>query len=384
MPLFQFMQRNDLGSCCLAVLLALLSLGCRSTVPVHVWQAGEVQTPKNAKVALAPMAGPPDLARRIEFHMLQQRPAAKSDVALFTSEQLAARSPVRLASTAALSTDLTALQAAKAVDAEILLQGEILSADLETTASDSFQPNLPENMNQKFFTMGQESEEKHESLLLSWRVIDTQSGRTLGKRMLTLRTDQALQQYPDLAGTIEDRTEVLLAASAREAWKTLAPVVVKDTVRLSKPFLQPGAIGVRLGIRAAKAGQWQLAEERWQRVADWFPYSAAAQHNLAIAKAAREDFPSAKEQLRKATGLFAWRLPGDTLFWLDKQHREYNEAHGIPRPLEGWAFPEPESAPEAIAAEPLDLEDLPWWTAIPFAKPPGWSWQSWLKQPLPL
>ncbi|MFK7737701.1 MAG: hypothetical protein AB8B50_16835 [Pirellulaceae bacterium] len=315
--------------------------------------------------------------------MLQQRPAAKSDVALFTSEQLAARSPVRLASTAALSTDLTALGAAKAVDAEILLQGEILSANLQNDAPNSFKPNIPENMNQKFFMMGQTDEEKQESLLLSWRVIDTESGRTLGKRILTLRTDQALEQYPDLAGTIEDRTEVLLAASAREAWKTLAPVVVKDTVRLSKPFLQPGAIGVRRGIRAAKDGQWQLAEERWQRVADWFPYSAAAQHNLAIAQAAREDFPNAKKQLRKAKGLFAWRLPGDTLFWLDKRHREYNESHGIPRPIGGWAFPAPESAPEAIAAEPLYLDDLPWWTAIPFAKPPGWTWQSWLKQPLP-
>jgi hypothetical protein len=77
-------------------------------------------------------------------------------------------------------------------------------------------------------------------------------------------------------------------------------------------------------------------------------------------------------------------LPNDSLLWLDKHHRRYNEAHNIPKPAEGWAFPEPAIDPALEPADPIDIEDLPWWTGIPFVKPPGWSWNDWLNQPLAL
>lgn len=363
-------------------LLLLISLvGCRATVPVHVWTPSQVAAPLGAKVALAPLAGNPDLARQIEMEMLHQRPIAKADVALFTAEQLAERFPVRLASTAALTSDLTAIKAAQAVGADLLLQGEILSAKLQPAEEQSGETK-PVNMNQLFFLRRQAKELKDESLLLSWRILDVDSGRTLGTQVFTLHTRQALKQYPDLAATHENDTDALIAASARETWKSLAPVVSKESVRLSVPWFQPGAWGVRRGVKAAKTGQWQLAEARWQRVANIFPFNASAHHNLAVASAAREDFALAKQQLLKARGVFAWRLPGETLFWLDQNHRNYQLAHGLPKPIEGWSFPEPANAPVLESAPPIDLEDLPWWTAIPFAKPPEWTWQSWLTQPL--
>ncbi|MEM8733348.1 MAG: hypothetical protein AAGG44_03950 [Planctomycetota bacterium] len=380
MPAF---DRNTMSALVRAVclLLAFVLSGCRSTVPIHVWNAAEVETPTNAKVALAPLAGDRTLAARVEQQLLLQRPAAKADVALFTAEQLAMRSPIRLASTASLSSDLTALKAAEAVGAEVLLQGEILDADLKQR-EDSDVPEIT-NMNQRFFSLDQDEDQFNESLLISWRVIEVETGKTLGTHILTLRTEDAELQYPDLANAFTDRTEMLVAASAREAWKTLAPVVVKEEVRLSKPFFLPGAFGVRRGIRAAKAGQWEQAEERWERVTRWFPFNAAAQHNLAMAYAAREDFAASKQQLLKAKGPFAWRLPGETLLWLDKRHRSYNSAHGIPRPIDGWAFPDHPTESIALEAPPVSIDELPWWTAIPFAKPPGWTWEGWLRQANP-
>ncbi|MCR9292673.1 MAG: hypothetical protein NXI32_08135 [bacterium] len=364
----------------LATCLLLLALGCRTKVPIHVWAPGEVAAPRDAMVALAPVAGNAEIARKIEQELLLQRPAAKADIALFTAEQLAVSSPIRLASTAALSSDLTAIKAARAVGADILLHGELLSAHLEPESDDGFQQPENVNMNQMFFQRLRKKQHKQESLLLSWRVIATRSGETLGTKIFTMRTADALKKYPDLANQYESETDLLLAASARETWTALAPVVVKDEVRLASPWLQPGAWGVRRGVKAAKQGQWELAEERWQKVVDWFPMSAAAHHNLAVAQAAREDFTAAKQQLLKARGPFAWRLPGETLFWLDRQHRNYHQAHAIPKPIEGWAFPEPVSSPAIQLAPPIDIEDLPWWTAIPFAKPPSWTWQDWLRQ----
>ncbi len=355
----------------LAVLLAWLScIGCRATAPIHVWEPAQVRAPQHAKVALMPIHGSAELAQRIELAILQQRPAARADVALFTGEQLARTSPVRLASTAAMNSDILAIEAAKAMDVDILVHGEIVSANLDM--SEPERPAEKVDWNQAFFQKRADKEaDKHESLLLSWRIIDRKTRKTLGARSFTLHTQEAQKQYPDLAIIYpNDKTSMLIAASARETWKLLSPTVVKDKVRLAVPWLQPGAWQVRRGVSAAKKGQWQLAESHFQRAADRFGFNAAAHHNLALALAAREDFAGAKSRLMKATGPLAIRLPGETLFWLDGQHRLYHEAHGLSKPAEGWAFPEPDANVRLIDAPPIDLEDLPWWTAIPFTRMP--------------
>ncbi|MEM7475652.1 MAG: hypothetical protein AAF483_11735 [Planctomycetota bacterium] len=361
----------------------LLLFGCRSTTGVHVWAPGKVTAPAQAKIAVAPMAGNRLLAERIEHQLLAQRPAAKSDVQLFTADQLASRSPVQLASTASLNTDLTAIQAARAVGADLLFQGEIISAKLDPDSQLEAPDQSEINYNELFFQRAEKAS-KQESLVLGWRIIDTKSGATLGTHLYTLGTEGAKKLYPDLDAQLPEDTDVLIAASAREAWQALAPIVVKEDIKLSSPWFQPGAIGVQLGVRAAKKGRWQDAERHWTRVARWFPYSASAQHNLAVAKGAREDFQAAKLQLQKARGIFAWNLPGETLFWLDQKHRDYNEAHGLGDPKDGWAFPQPIRSPaqELLTAPTSDIEDLPWWSAIPFAKPQGWTWRAWLTQPV--
>lgn len=367
--------------------------GCRATVPIHTWVPSKTHAPVGAKIALAPVSSAPAagstvdtamLASQIEQALLAQRPVARADVALFTSDQLAQRSPIRLASTRALQSDLTAIQAARAIKADILLQGTIVSADLVSVDQLDSKPQQSTNFNELFFQRRDDSDEKDESLLISWRVLDAESGRTLDAQSTTLRTQEIEEQYPDLRMLHSDNRDMLAAATAREAWKLLSPVVVKDEVRLSVPWLQPGAWTVRRGVAAAKKGKWQLAEERWQKAATRYPFSAAAHHNLAIAMAAREDFHGAKEQLQSAVGPLAIRLPTESLFWLDQRHRRYHEAHGLAKPTAGWAFPDPIAGQALQAAEPINLDDLPWWTAIPFAKPPNWSWHDWLTQPFVL
>lgn len=363
---------------CGLVLIAM-SLGCRVTAPIHVWQPPTVELPQGCRVALTPIAGRADLAQSIEQALLAQRPAARADVALYTANQLAHASPIRLTSTAPLTSDLTALHAARALGADVLLQGEILSSKLDRVV-DEPKPETT-NYNALFFQRSEKQEIKDESLLLSWRVIDVQSGKALGSRTFSINNRQAAERYPDLELLQSSGTSIIIPASARETWKSISPIVAKDRVQLAVPWFQPGAIDVNRGVLAARKGQWQTAEQYWSQVADRYSFSAAAHHNLAVAKAAREDFSGAKQQLSGATGPLAFRLPSETLYWLDRQHRIYNESHRISKPTEGWAFPDPGSSSDLPRAEPIDIASLPWWTAIPLTKPPGWSWQGWLTQP---
>jgi hypothetical protein len=271
------------------------------------------------------------------------------------------------------------IQAARNVGAQLLLQGEILDADIDLAGS---QQQTPQNIdwNQAFFRKKEEAN-KQERILMSWRVIDVQSSKTVGSSTFNLDTKAAIKQYPDLDFVEHDQTQLLIAASARESWKLVAPYVTKDQVRLAVPWLQPGAFTVRRGVAAARKGNWELAERKWKRVTDVFGFNAAAHHNLALAYAAREDFPAAKRQLQQADGWLAIRLPSETLVWLDQQHRYHNQALGLGVPVEGWAFPDPVRRQQLGPVSTVDVPQLPWWTAVPLAKPPGWTWQGWLTQP---
>lgn len=370
------------------VFAALLLVGCRRSVPIHVWLPPETSVPPAGRVAIAPIYGNPELAAALHQALLTERPRIRADLAIVTPEQLREQSSVQFASTSPLANDVISVAVARQAGADILLQGVILDADIDLqslAASEVEQKPKKIDWNQAYFNKKEEEPDKHEKIVLSWRAIDVASGQTIASHSFNLATQQAIEQYPDLDFAQHDQTQLLISASARESWKTVAPYVGKDNVRLAVPWLQPGSFTVRRGVRAARKGNWELAQQHWQRGANgWWPHSAA-HHNLALALAAREDYPAAKAELQKATGPLSLRLPPETLVWLDQQHRHHNLALGLGTPAEGWSFPEPNPrASEDAAARPIvvaDVATLPWWTAIPFAKPPGWTWQGWLSQP---
>ena len=96
-----------------------------------------------------------------------------------------------------------------------------------------------------------------------------------------------------------------------------------------------------------------------------------------------EDFDAAKEQLSDVSWPLSTRLPAESRFWLDQRDRQYRAAHGLGKPEQGWLLPDPVEA-EVLSVKPTSIEELPWWTAIPFVKPPGWTWRGWLTQPVVL
>ncbi len=336
-------------------------------MPIYVWQPASFTCPYQAKIAIAPVAGEEKIAARVESALLLQRPAARADLQLIGSQQLLQQSPIRLVSTAALQNDATAIQAAQQVSANLLLEGQVLSARL-INPQDRKPPKYKEPP-------------ENEQLLISWRIIDVATSRSVANQVVSIDTRRADQDYPDMLLTHPDPTERLIAASARDSWKGLAPSVEKDKVELMVPWLQIGAMQTRGGIVNAHKGRWDLAEQKFARAARRNPLNVAAQHNLAIAHAAREDFSQAKRELSEVSWPLSTRLPAESRFWLDQRHRQYHEAHGLGRPAEGWLFPDPAEPTEVATTPPREIQDLPWWTAVPLTKPPGWTWRAWLGQP---
>lgn len=353
-------------ACCACFVFAF-AIGCRSTVPIYVWQPATYTCPHSCRLAVAPIAGPENVAERVESAFIAQRPEVRSDVQLIASRYLAAQSPVRLVSTSALQNDATAIQAAQQASASLLLEGEVLSAKL-IDPKDRRPPKHKEPP-------------ENEQLLVSWRLIDVATSRTLANHVVSIDTRRADRDYPEMLLTHPDPTERLIAASARDSWKSLAPSVERDKVELMVPWLQIGAMATRSGIVDAHKGRWDLAEQKFSIAARRNPLNVAAHHNLAIAQAAREDFPAAKSQLSDVSWPLSLRLPAESRFWLDQRHRQFQAAHGLGKPEEGWLFPDPVQAAEFEPARPTEIEELPWWTAIPLTKPPGWTWRAWLSQP---
>jgi hypothetical protein len=352
------------GTIAAFVLLIAWLAGCRTTAPIHVWHQSQHTCPQGVKIAISTLTGDPQLVASLEGAMLAQRPQARPDFAIISSRQMAERSPVQLASTANIESDLTALQAAKRMKANLLLEGEIMSAKLNDPAKVEPRSEAPK---------------PREYLLISWRLIEVDSSSQLATHIVSIDNHQADERYPDLIRFDPNPTSRLLAAGARDSWKVVAPSVEVEGVELMVPWLQLGAIRTRAGIVDAKRGRWDLAEQRWIN-----PFNVSARHNLAIAQAAKEDFSAAKQQLRKTRWPLSTRLPPESFFWLDQKHRQFVAAHGLENPIEGWMFPDPQPDQQGLHVRPVEIESLPWWTAVPLAKPPQWTWRDWLRQPLVL
>lgn len=355
-----------------ATIVGLLPVtaGCRTLAPIYVWRPPQVATTTHARVALAPVVAAPELSAAIETAMLAQRPAARADLAVLTPMQLQQAAPVRLASTTGLASDLAALEAAKCAGADILLFGQVHSCNIDWSQDTAGTAKLAsvdpgQHLLERLGLRSKKDAGYH--IMLYWNVLDVRTGKSLGSQQFKLHSRDLNARYPDLNSMAEQPGLQLITGSARESWKAVAPYVVKEEVLLAKPVFQPGSWRVLRGVRAAKHGNWQMAEYHWQKAAwKWLP-TPAAHHNLAIARAAREDFAGAKQQLQHATGPLSLRLPAETLVWLDDNHRKYHQSHRLDKPAEGWSFPDYVPPTQQLSVQQVNENDLPWWSGLPFS-----------------
>lgn len=378
------------------VAILVASAGCRMTAPIAVLEQPRLPVSSVQRVAIARVVAPERLADDFERTLLEQRPSTRPDIEVVPSRQLMSEPVVRTASTAPVAPDTAAIQAARNVGADVLLLGEIVQDEL----GDSPQQDGDMSSEARAVLEGRNPLDmppanlrRPERIAVAWRVVDVPSGRTLGSQTLSIDRIEADRQFPDLVPFMPDGRERVLNAGARQSWQAVAPYVSREDVVLDLPWFQPGAAQVRRGNGYARQGRWDLAEAEWTAAATKYPFSNAAKHNLALAMAAREDFAGAKQQLGTMNMLRSRSLQAETLFWLDDHHRRYVKATDSPPPAEGFAFPEPppdpnrslivtdETSSGTTKSTAPGPDELPLWTAIPFTKPPGWTWKQWLLQP---
>ncbi len=260
--------------------------------------------------------------------------------------------------------------------------GEVVQDELNVADNNQLPPEVAQYNAARMPLIGPSNLQRPERVAVAWRVFDVASGQQVGSQTLAINRIEADRQYPDLQGQYPDTNERVIAASARQTWQAVTPYLEKENVVIALPWLQPGASQIRKGNAYARVGEWQQAETEWTIAASRYPWSNAAKLNLAIAQVAREDFEAGKATLATMGPLRLRKRQAETLVWMDERHRWYHEALGLPPPENGWAFPEPTREPPAPAPSTAPAPaDAPWWTVIPFTKPPGWTWRQWLFQP---
>lgn len=296
-----------LGVCACWILLA----GCKTTAPVHVWQPPQLAA-EPAGVAFMGISGPDEWAEPIEEALLADQP---SRWRLIAAEQLEGPSNIRLVSGFEEEpNDVAVSAAARREGLRYLLHGEILQATGH--------------------------EDRDDKVSLSWRLTGLQpDAESAG---MPVSVDEALisQRYPHLLN-IPDVAERTRRAVVLETKRLLTASVDRQQVTLASPRLSPGSRAIRRGNELARSGNWPAAEQRWQRVLESHPRSAAALINASIAAAARQDFAVAKERVTEAVRWSAFSpmnksLAEETLFWIEMRQRDYHNAFDLPPPPEGW------------------------------------------------
>ncbi len=384
--------------------------GCHRSVPISTWQpaitqSGPTAQPKQPprRIAFEPIRGPDPLRQRLEEAIGRSKPLGSAHLAVIQSANpidgpsikepnggpnATASLPVRLASHQKQLERATPIFTAKRQNVDVLIRGEITLADVDlqdSSSSEKITPNSPGAAMAALQQMSQPAKEKPGQIVVNWEAFDVESGLFVDAITVSMTTAQAKERYPDLA-IVADPVDRLLMGVSRQTWSQYVPTIEEQKIEIDQPWVSWGAKEVRRGNTSATDGLWQEAEQYWQNAVSDHPKNKSAWHNLAVAAVAHEDFELARVRLAHSKGWVADKRFKETELWIDRQQKAYHRAFGLPPREGGWLDPDPPATPlpgETISVAPVDLEDLPWWTAIPGTKPPGWTWKAWLTQPLP-
>lgn len=356
---------------------SVLITGCKMTAPMHMLRSPKIAKAGPVRIAVAPVAGQAEVAERLQQAIETAQPQQNRMLAVMHPRQLEQVGGIRLVSYDGQPSDMASLGAARRAGVDYVLQGSIVEEKL------TVEPPNPK----KRFAFFKRKKDPVESMTVRWTVMDVATGSRVADETITMDREQADKLYPDLAYHAPAGDAKVLVASARQSWSLVAPTTKAEDVMLDLPWFMPGSSQVRKGNGFARQGRWELAEQEWQNAADSHPWNEAAWKNLSIAAVSREDFTLARDRLKHANT--SW--PGDptfsTLMWIESKQKEYHNTLGLPPPVGGWTFPDPPKVTrpeETQAVKPKDLDQMPWWTAIPFMPPPGWTWKQWLTQPIVL
>jgi len=347
------------------------------TAPIHLWRPARNQDRPIHRIAISPIYGPRDLAAKLDESMIASQPRVGKSIVLLHPKLLEEMTSIQLATYDGQPSDLAGLSAARRADADILVQGQIVNVNIE-----------PQLEKRGFWDF---RKRPSESITVSWTVTEVNSGKRLGESTMKMDREQAEKQYPDLMLLQGEPIDKVIQAASRESWSMFSPgTKVEDSV-LALPWIMPGSSKIREGNGFARQSRWDMAEDAWQEAASKHPRNTAAWNNLAIASVAKQDFELARNRVQHAKTIAKWDRARKTEQWIDAKQQEYHQAFALPDREQGWLSPMAPKPPgqlnnqemkDFVPVKPVDIDELPWWTAIPGTKPPGWTWKQWLTQPI--
>ncbi len=170
--------------------------GCAMTAPMHVLHPSRLDVPAAKRIAFAPIGAREQLAAKLEQALRAQSPTIRGELQLLTAQDLLAASPVRLASTAPLTGDMTALLAARSAQAELLLMGEVVQDELNVADNNQLPPEVAQYNAARMPLIGPSNLQRPERVAVAWRVFDVASGQQVGSQTLAINRIEADRQYP--------------------------------------------------------------------------------------------------------------------------------------------------------------------------------------------
>lgn len=406
-------QIGRLSALATGIAFCLAVGGCSTDAKLTTWQPATLQQTLAHRygagrpwLAFAPVEADAPLRDVFATQLAQHKPPGSRSVAYLAPPQRINANPFRLASTGSLPpaifdprgqlapaasdasiANLSPLENARRQGFQVLVEGHVLESNLDTIPA----TDLPAPPPGKRSGKKRRPPRLEPRITVRWDALDVASGDHLGSTNVSLSLSAVDELYPDMAH-IADGRERLIAGVCRSGWAQFEPTLQPQSLELDKPYISRGSAEVRKGNAAASAGLWEQAQYHWQNAAALHPRNKAAWRNLSVASAAAEDFEMSRVQLSRGKPWLPDKDYDALLRWIDSQQQARHAALGLPPREEGWLYPmappptavRPASSSESdVQLAPKDLDDMPWYTAIPFAKPPGWTWKAWLTQPWP-
>ena len=303
-------------------------LGCRTMVPIHVWQPPGLASIDGNAVVLMKIQGTEETALAIRQELLAHAEQTSHWVhadrlSLIVPERLHAEPTIRLVSgvnsvpqtrLGSDSSDLEVAAVARECGIDQLLRGEVIEAT------------------------GQEG--SAERLGMVWRLVGLTPDAVTSGIPVSVNQETIRDKYPDLLPIADPRMR-LQKAIVRETVSLLSTSVQRRRVTLANPRITIGSRRVREGNELARQGNWPMAEKVWIEMIDRYPGQTAAWINASIAAVARQDFAQARQRVTRAITLSALMpinrsLAEQTLVWIELRQREYHDAFSLPDPPDGW------------------------------------------------
>ena len=135
-----------------------------------------------------------------------------------------------------------------------------------------------------------------------------------------------LSKDPDNPDSEPRVMQRLIAACATEAVAKIVPHETSVPVPLANQMFGKGLFAVRAGNRLARAGDWEMASNKWRDALSADPENSAAMYNLGLAREAARDFDEAARMYAAAAALDESERCQNALQRVEKHESDYQLA----------------------------------------------------------